>query len=267
MSLLQVGFPRSGNFWLYRILEQLLRRAGIEQRRFICTHPVHSEALTWDLGGPERADMDMIDIRPRGCDFRIGQRFKEPVLDLDAYIAASSHVCSHSAWCESSAEVLDRFAHVVYVARDPRDAIVSLSRYAFTDYMLAYHPPREKDPRRYLARRHRRLARAWSRHVSGYLDNAEGAHVHVVRYEGLLENFAGEIGALLNYLELPLDDNDLGSLSLEVGFEAMRPDAPEHLRRGVAGAWSDVLTRGQQRRIRRIAAETMARLGAVSDQR
>ena len=260
MNPIQIGFPRSGNFWLYRILEGALERAGVARRRYIRRHPIHQEALTWDLGGTERAEMDMLDIEPEGVSFRIGRRFREPVNDLGAYARATTHACSHSPWCDRSAEVLGHFSHVVYVVRDPRDAIVSLAHYAFSPYMRDAQPPRESDPQRLLALRHRRLARAWTRHVGGYLDQAEAGRVHLVRFERLIDNFQAELGGLLAHLGLELDPAARDSLSRAARFETMRADAPDHLRRGRAGAWEETLTSDQSRRILRIAAATMARL-------
>jgi aryl sulfotransferase len=261
VSLLQIGFPRSGNFWLYRILDGALERAGIERRRAIRHHPIREQALGWDLGGPERADMDVIDIEPDGFHLRVADRYREPIADLDAWAARSSHACSHSPWCERTPEALERFGRVVYVARDPRDAIVSLSRYAFSPFMRRQLAWYERTPRVVLARRLARLARAWTRHVEGYLPAVEAGRIRLVRFEDLVDHFDRTLASLLDDLGIALGAPEIDALTRSVGFEAMRAEAPEHLHQGRAGAWRDTLTAGQERRIRALAGIPMATLG------
>ena len=58
MKILQIGFPKSGNFWLYQILEQVLTSTGRNSKSFIQQHPVNPLAKTWELNYPEQADID-----------------------------------------------------------------------------------------------------------------------------------------------------------------------------------------------------------------
>jgi aryl sulfotransferase len=264
MRVLQIGFPRSGNLWLYRILDGALARAGVERRRFVHDHPVRERALGWNPGGPDRADMDVIDIEPDGCHFRIADRFRERIDDLNAYVERTSHVCTHSPWCETTPRVLERFDRVVYVVRDPRDAIVSLSRYAFSPVMRGQLRWHERTPGIVLARRHQRLARSWERHVGGYLRGADARRLHVVRFEDLVADFDRTLLSLLDHLDLDLDDRQIADLTESVRFEAMQAEAPDHVRRGGAGGWRTSLGKRQERRIRDLAGDEMAALGYLA---
>ena len=38
MHIIQNGYPKSGNLWLYRILTEILEAAGVPARSFISSH-------------------------------------------------------------------------------------------------------------------------------------------------------------------------------------------------------------------------------------
>ena len=157
MRILQAGVPKSGNFWLYRLLRSITRESGMEHRSFIQEHPIYEIARELELGFAGQADVDCLNIEPEACYCRIngGAVFYERIGDIDEYVSRCSHVWTHSPICQRSFDVLRKFDKVIYIIRDPRDVAVSMSQWVFTPYFVKYYPPHyEKRPTSYLKHKH-----------------------------------------------------------------------------------------------------------------
>lgn len=262
MVILQAGVPKSGNYWLYRIVRESLAQAGVPHRSFVQRHPIHAEAQSWELSFQGQADMDFLVIEPEGCSFRISALYREPLADVAAYVGQCRQVWTHSGFCERSRRVLPLFDRVVYLIRDPRDVALSYARFAFTPHKLKNHPPHhEKDPESFLAHRFDGMVRDWVQHVGGYLRHREALGIHVVFYERLLHHFDEELEALLTYLGLELDAAQIREVTERVTFAHMKRHSPDHLRKGRSGQWVDALTPEQQAHAERVAGPMLELLG------
>jgi aryl sulfotransferase len=261
MAILQAGVPKSGNFWLYRLLQSILQQAGVQQTSYIKNHNVYQTARTWELSYEGQADIDVLDIDPDGCHCRISSAFRERVGDIDSYVSQCSHVWTHSAFCSHSASVLPKFDKVVYIVRDPRDVAISMAKYAFTPYCLKYHPHGEWNTDEYLSHRLDGMVRGWVRHVGGYLEHKDDLQIHFVFYERMLAALDEELAGLLRYLGIALAGAEADAVKQQVGFAAMKRDNPRHVRRGVAGSWRQVLTDDQKAQVDRIAGGMFGILG------
>lgn len=257
MALLQVGVAKSGNFWLYKILQSVAIHGGIEQRSFIKNHPIHERAKAWELSYAGQADIDVLDIERENCFCRIGSVFREPIGDMGSYIRQCSHVWTHSEFCNRSALVLPRFDKVIYIVRDPRDVSVSEAKFAFTPYMKKYYPHDEKNAKEYLAHRLEGIMRHWVRHVGGYLHHKDKLNIHFVFYERLLHSFDSELSNLLDFLGLELGSDAINDIKAEVDFSTMKRENPRHVRKGLSGEWARVLTDRQKRQSLRIAGSML----------
>lgn len=253
MVILQAGAAKSGNFWLYKILRSIALNSGLEQKSFIQNHPIHKLAKTWDLSYSEQADIDVLDIEPHKCYYRISSVFRYPIEAIDDYIRQCSLVWTHSPFCERSLGVLGKFDKVIYIIRDPRDHAVSTSRFAFTPYMIKYYPHGESDPDAFLAHRFEGMVRLWAYHVAGYLKHKDELGIHVVFYERLLHSFDTELSHLLEYLGIELDEEARGHIKSEVDFATMKMENPDHVREGGSGGWAQLLTNAQKRQALQIA--------------
>ena len=142
LRILQSGMEKSGNYWLWKIIQSVLTDAGMSTQTFIETQPIHALAKTWELSFTEQADIDVIDIEETGLFYRISSVFRMPLLavDVDAYLSQASHVWTHSFYCARSDEIFPKFDKVVYIVRDPRDVALSMNRFQFTPYMQTYNP-------------------------------------------------------------------------------------------------------------------------------
>lgn len=253
MRILQTGEAKSGNLWLYKILQNIIHCAGLENPSFIQNHPIHDLAKTWDLSYKEQADIDVLDIEPHQCFYRISSVFRMPIEDIDDYIHQCSHVWTHSLFCERSLSVLPKFDKVVYIIRDPRDVAISRSRFAFTPYMLKYYPHGVTDPDSFLELSLDGTVRRWVQHVGGYLKHKDDLHIYVVFYERLLRSFDTELSHLLRYLDIKLDEKAIDHIKREVDFTTMKTENPDHVRRGRSGEWAQLFTDEQKRQVVSIA--------------
>ena len=159
MKILQGGAPKCGNFWLYRIVREVLSRAGQPVPSFIEKQPIYGLAQQWDLNYPSQASIDVLDITDLQCSYRISSIFRMPIDSLEDYVSQTGQVWTHSPICKRSGEVFGHFDRKLYIVRDPRDRALSAARYYTSPYMLKYYPQEERDPQRYLERHFEALMR------------------------------------------------------------------------------------------------------------
>ena len=249
MKVLQIGVPKSGNFWLYQILQHIFKFSGRPTSSFIQQHPIHPLAKTWDLNYPEQADIDVIDITDLQTVYRISSIFRMPLKDLDEYLSRTNHVWTHSPFCKSSGEIFERFQKKVYIIRDPRDVLLSASRYYCSPYMLKYFPQEEHDPGIFLNKNLEQLMQQWVWHVWDHLRVQEKYDLKICFFEGFLQDFQGELSQLLSYLGIDLSEQQKTELEEAVSFSTLKKNNPKHLKKGRSGDWKERLSKEQLERI------------------
>lgn len=245
MKILQCGYDKSGNYWLWKILEATLDAAGIERHSFIRNQAIYPLAKSWELSFPEQAEVDMIAWRSAGKPrmdsywWTILPMFKRRIQDLDEYIDQTSHAWSHSPFGPATPACLSRFDKVVYIIRDPRDIALSFADFMVTPfYLREYAPPAqavsfEQRVRRTSAQGHKR----WQQHVTGWLRQREACNVHCIFYERLVDNFDLEFRRLLDYLELDLDSEAVTAVYEATRIQSMRKKNFGHVNKGKTGRW------------------------------
>jgi aryl sulfotransferase len=248
MNVLQIGAPKSGNFWLWRILQNTIEEAGLPNKSLVRSHQIHDMASDWHLSHDQQADIDMMDVDALGCSWRISSVFRMPIPDISAYTAQCNHVWTHSRYCQRSPEVLSEFDRIVYVVRDPRDRLLSAARFAFTPYMQEYYPHDEADELSFIDNRFDDHLDGWRWHVYDYLRQSAKFDIHFVFYERLLHEFDNEFARLTDYLDVDLSERARKSIKRSVTFETMRDENPGHVKKGKAGKWYDQFDQRQKGR-------------------
>ncbi|WP_373057496.1 sulfotransferase domain-containing protein [Zunongwangia sp. H14] len=261
MTTLQIGYPKSGNFWLYQILQRILQYKGENTTAFIQKHPIQELAKNWDLNYPEQSLIDMIDITDLQVSYRISSIFRMPVEDLSAYLKETSHVWTHSPVCKGSTPVFNNFDKKIYIIRDPRDVVISASKYFCSAYMKKYFPQEEKEPKKYLERHFDRMMTEWVWHVWDHLRLSEKYNIQVCFFEGFRNNFQEELSALLQYLQVALTQEQRESLEKAVSFNNLKKENPKHLRKGTSGYWKEQLSEAYKQRAMEIAGPLLEYLG------
>jgi hypothetical protein len=111
---------------------------------------------------------------------------------------------------------------------------------------------------------------------------------HEIRYEELLANGPGELGAVFDFLELPFDDASVAEIYQRFSFKKLqkndyqrdvflntgvatasgtadRPEPKGFFRKGISGDWKNSLTASQLAEIYWVAGETLRKLGYAED--
>jgi len=260
MRILQIGAPKSGNFWLYKIVEGILIRSDQYKPNFIEQQPIYQLAKTWELNYPEQAQIDMIDITDLQTSYRISSIFRMPIDSMEDYVSKTGHVWTHSPICKASNEVFRYFDKKIYIIRDPRDRAISSANYHCSPYMLQYFPQPIKDPEDYLNIHFDRLIIDWVWHVFDHLKYSREMDFLLLYYESFLFDFQRELSRLLNYLEVELPVTDQQDLEREMSFSSMKKQNPNHLKRGVFGYWRTQLALEQRDKAKMIAGPLLDRL-------
>lgn len=265
MHVLQAGVAKSGNYWLWRIIAELLDEAGIPKHRFVAKQPIYREIRKGaELSHADQAESDVIDVVRNKYYWRISSLHRERIEDVRSYVEQCTQLWTHSAWASGCRDLLSAADKVVYIVRDPRDVAISMANFAFTPYVLRYYPHRERSVSEYLEGRIEWQLRSWVRHVSGWLANA-GERTHVLFYETLKVDLLGQLGRLAEYLELPLDSSALGRVARAVSVDRMKRQSPNHVRDGQSGGWRDVLRTEQIALAAATAGHLLSQLGYPLD--
>jgi len=261
MLVLQSGLMKSGNYWLYQILQEIIREAGIENKNFIANDPIQAAAQTWDLSFPEQATLNQIHMTPRGITYKIGNIFEMPITDIDAYLARNTHVWTHADINDITLEVLPKFDKIVYIVRDPRDVLISWANFWFTPYRKKFTPIFVETPEQQLENHLVSRMDIWQKEVLNYLMVSQECNIYVLFYENLLADFQQELSGLLNYLEIDLDEAAREVIEHNTSFNEMKKTSPHHLRKGASYKWVSKLSDEQKKRSLRIAGDLIELLG------
>ena len=255
MTILQAGVPKSGNYWLYNIVRNILTEAGQEHRSYIQQHPIQEQAKNWQLSFAGQTSMDFLTIEGERCYCRLSSVFREEIAEMDSYIDRCSQVWTHSPLNTFAPSILPKFNQTIYIIRDPRDVAISYSKFAFTEHKLKHSSPHyEQNPETYLANRLEEMTRQWVQHVGGYLKYQTQLNIYPIFYERLLHSFDSELEKLLAYLEIELSLEAIARIKHNVAFKTMKQQSPKHLRKGSSGQWQDKLSDRQIEVVAQVAA-------------
>lgn len=261
MVILQIGSPKSGNFWMYKILKEILIRSNLHSPSFIQQQPIYKIAKNWELNYPVQAEIDVIDITDLQTTYRISSIFKMPIEDLNSYVSKTNRVWTHSPVCKATKKIFSHFDKKIYIIRDPRDRAVSAANYYCSPYMLKYYPQPITNPKEYLEKHLEDLMIEWVWHVFDYIRLQKKLNLHIVYFESFLIDFQRELESLLNYLELALPKNEKQNLENEVSFTILKKSNPKHLKKGTSGYWKNHLSDEQKEKANVITAPLLKVLG------
>ena len=261
MNIVQIGFAKSGNFFLYSILKGILTEAGMWKETFIQRHSRYAEVKDLDLSYSGQADIDAMEITEEGTFFKVSSCFRDPIPDLSRYIETSPLVWTHSKYCSKTGEVLKHFDKVVYICRDVRDVIISSAHFSMTPYYLKYFPLSTYtygSTTEFFDKNLETLAKRWAIHISGYLTLN---NTYWIFYEKLLADFESEFNKLLEYLNIVLSPQSKEKIKAAVSFNNMKKDYPLHVRQGKQQGWVDTLDDEQNECLIRKAGDVLSLLG------
>lgn len=150
---------------------------------------------------------------------------------------------------------------VVYVARNPKDTVVSLYHHARNKPEFGFTGDFETFLQIFLSD----LAEngSWFDHVLGWYQECRrnpGTHLFL-RYEDLHDDTAGVVRQLATFLGLPINDQLLADTLRAASLKDMKLNASigmNHLRKGGYGGWKAVFTEEMNERFDRLYARKMS---------
>lgn len=281
------SYPKSGNTWFRLLLANLRADRPVDINRL----PIASELAS------ARAPFDRVTLIASGlltheeCDllrpaaYRALARFDDAEGDDgDEGIDDALFVKTHDGWTlnGSGEPVLggaDAAAGAILIVRDPRDIVASLAHHGgasldrtidlMTDPGASFAGRRDSQPTQL-----RQLLTDWSGFQAGWLDQRE-IPVHLIRYEDLQADAAGELARALAFTGVRVTPDQLHRAARFADFDGLRKQEaaagfgeaprPHHatrfFRRGVTGGWCDELSPHQAARVEAAHAAMMTRLG------
>lgn len=267
MKIFQAGVPRSGNLWIYRTIQKMLEATSTPNPSLAKVFR-ESIARTGYID-PERTFVhDVISIKPEGVFWEPTHQSKFLIHHFDNYLVACTHLWTHQPFCEERSELFQKFTKIIYIIRDPRDVLISNSKYLFTDRTITLRPREDEseDSQKFIEDGHFKRAHGWIRHVGSYLRVANRfPNMYFVFYERFLEDFDSELDNLSHFLEFELNDEQKATIKDAVSFESMHKEKPLHVRKGAAGQWETVLTAEQIQNIKVVAGPFLEFLGYGAD--
>ncbi len=170
----------------------------------------------------------------------------------------------------------DMSAGAVYIVRDPRDVVISMTHHF--EKTIDEAITMLNDENRAGASKHGlyHMFMSWGKNVQSWTNGNKDIPTLVVRYEDLLKQTENAFEAIIEHLQLKLPDHDdrfkfaleqttfnnLSSYEEQNGF-AERVGKEKFFRVGKAGQWKDILTNKQVRAITDANKEIMQRYSYV----
>lgn len=261
MHILQSGVPKSGNSWIFAIMRQILKHAGIPELKFITKQPVSVIARQWPDPLRQQSYMDSLDIHGAHWYYQIGAAVRLPIADIESYIEQTTQVWTHSIFNQSDIKNLQKFSHITYIIRDPRAIMASNGHFYLAPQIKWQNPNVHTTPTAVIDHVMYPGARQWVAHIAHALKLSRYLNIHFVFYENLLTNFAAELDRLLVFLAIDLDAKSKAAIVEATSFTTMHQKNPYHVRRGEAGSWVEELQPHQQQEITTITRSMCKLLG------
>jgi sulfotransferase family protein len=238
MAILQSGFMKSGNFWLWNVIEEVLKQAKVPRRSFLRKQPIYKVSKDWDLAFEGEGSIDMVNITRERQAYVIPPVFMWPITDFGAYVKQCTHVWTHSDLMEGREPYFGAFDKIVYVVRDPRDISLSIQRFDGNAFRRTFYGTLADQPAE--------AALGWDYNVEGHLAGKKRFDIHVVFYERLLHAWDAELAKLLDYLEIELPPAQRATVAKRTQFGEMKKTSAKHVAKGEAYGWARDLDAGRQ---------------------
>jgi hypothetical protein len=279
------SYPKSGNTWLRLLIGNL----WAEDDEATGLSLLHRGGLASDRGDFDRIVLvdsgllthNEIDLlRPRAYEAiargafgdQIGRSEADPIRFVKVHDAYTTNLSGEPLLGGSNAA-----SGAIVIVRDPRDVAPSLAHhmnFSVDDAIAFMNDDGAANCKSTNAQDNqlRQKLCSWSGHVASWLEQND-LPVHVICYEDMQKDAAGELRRALAFAGLPATGEQINRAVASSDFAVLRQqeqqkgftEAPRlgvtFFRRGEAGSWRDELTCEQVIRIEERHGETMLQLG------
>lgn len=272
------SYPKSGNTWFRVFYTNLIsgqeapaRIDELEPRLMACSRTLFDEYAGVNASNLTFDEIER--IRPQVYETLVREEKKIIFMKIhDAYTRTNEGVPLVSQPATRGA---------IYFIRNPLDVAVSFAHHNACDVQTMIEKMADNQysfcawPNRIVSQLRQRLL-SWNAHVTSWVDGL-GPDLHLMRYEDMVlspvETFSGAVRfARLTddpkRIQKALAFSDIGELQRQEkagGFKEKHSKASSFFRKGTIGAWRDVLTRDQVKRLIDDHRDVMKRFGYLND--
>lgn len=240
MILLSVGMPRAGSGWHYNILHDLMQAAGYAEAREI-RQKYHLQKILTEVN----CNIGVLSWR------RLGMVMVPALLGNDFVLKAHA---GPTPWSRTLAAL--GLLKIVYIYRDPRDAMLSAYEYGQRSI--------QKGRPNFFSQfdTFEKTLDFMSEYVEIWEAWMQEKRVHSLRYEDLLRNYDAEMARLLDYLQL-----DAENPAFQAVIEKYRPGKAEagqqglHFFKGKIGRFREMYTAAEQTQLQERFGEALQKMG------
>ena len=240
MIVLSVGMPRAGSGWHYNIIHDLMEAAGYDEAREIREQYKLQSILT-----EVNVNIGVLSLR------RLGMVMIPALMGKDFVLKAHA---GPSIWSRTLAAL--GLLRIVYIYRDPRDAM--LSAYEYGQRSISKGRPN------FFSRltNFTETLDFMAHYVVIWKDWMKEKRILTARYEDLLMNYDAEMERLLTYLELDSADEKFKTV-----IEEYRPGKAAadqqglHFFKGKIGRYKEAYTSAEQTQMQERFGEALQDMG------
>ncbi len=237
MIVLSVGMPRAGSGWHYNIIHDLMEAAGYDDAREI-REKFRLQSILTEVN----VNIGVLSLR------RLGMVMIPVLMGKDFVLKAHA---GPTIWSRTLSAL--GLLRVVYIYRDPRDAMLSAYEYG--------RRTAERGRPNFFAK-YDTFEKTLD-FMADYVDIWEAwmkeKRVLIARYEDLLTNYDDEIARLLDYLSLDAADDAVRDMVDE--YRPGKADAGQqglHFFKGKIGRYKEAYTNDQQAQMRERFGDALA---------
>jgi hypothetical protein len=237
------GLAKSGSTWLYHLFSSLDGFASFAPARWTTAAGRSYTIHDWDLY-PD-----------------LFREFRHHLAVIRGHTLATA---------ENLELIREHRMKVIVSVRDPRDAAISGYWYfRRSRFHQHYDEMQDMSLMNYItfmldSGQLNEMILSWMR---TWLDVREEERIHLIRYEDMLKDAAGELTKALEFLAFPTSTEDIERMVERNRFERIAgrkrgvEDVTGFLRKGVAGEWKGVFSLEQKKRFAEIGEDVIERLG------
>ncbi len=240
MIVLSVGMPRAGSGWHYNIIHDLMEAAGYDEAREIREQYRLQNILT-----EVNVNIGVLSLR------RLGMVIIPALMGKDFVLKAHA---GPTVWSRTLAAL--GLLRVVYIYRDPRDAMLSAYEYGQRSI--------DKGRPNFFSRLSTFVETLdfMTEYVVIWKDWMAEKRVLTARYEDLLRNYDGEMQRLLDYLGLDANEDAFKAVIDE--YRPGKADAGQqglHFFKGKIGRYKEAYTSVEQAQMAERFGESLQKMG------
>lgn len=268
MQILQCGYPKSGNYLLYKIIRNLIENNDsffslVKSSGF---SELSEKLYPQNLLFPEIAEVDNINIKNNELYLQTIFPIKYVKIDSDLLINNSSLIWSHENLLTIKKSPLKKINKTIYIFRDGRDVINSQLHHVIRPQSLLLNKEYKYTTQEEIFsdfQYFERAVKAWVDHINkSYFIFKDDPNVLSISFEEIVLHKLNSIIKISNFLGFK-ESNNYEDLINKINIKNTKSNLNKlgHLRKGNIGDWENYFKKEHLRIFEKYGSETLAAMG------